>query len=215
MRTGGVFHGLAYYLARTNVEIFQWENVLTLANKAVDKKSKKEVGPSNLSSVCHILRTVSGMWTHVYRLDSQLFGSGQGRGRLWGSSFKLSSLKMDEQNAHKLLDELMSFFVGVEGTDPEDFLHPQSHPEVQCSLSKGTFMGQSREDFLIENENGEEGENADCRLSFEALFKSNGALPPDQGRSRKRQKTSAAAPAWIGKHEEAFAKLGEDIESQT
>ena len=122
---------------------------------------------------------------------------------------------MDEQNAHKLLDELMSFFVGVEGTDPEDFLHPQSHPEVQCSLSKGKFMGQSREDFLIENENGEEGENADCRLSFEALFKSNGALPPDQGRSRKRQKTSAAAPAWIGKHEEAFAKLGEDIESQT
>ena len=78
------------------MEIFQWENVLTLANKAVDKKNKKEVGPSNLSSVCHILRTVSGMWTHVYRLDSQLFGSGQGRGRLWGSSFKLSSLKMDD-----------------------------------------------------------------------------------------------------------------------
>eukprot|EP00435_Cladocopium_sp_Y103_P018355 s1729_g4.t1 len=151
------------------------------------------------------------MWTHVFRLDSQLFGSGQGRGRLRGSSFKLASLKMDEENAHRLLDELMNFFLGVEGTDPGDYLHPQSHPEVQRSLSKGKFMGQTRDDFLVENENGDKGEDPDCRLSFEALFKSNGALPPDQGYSRKRQRTSAAEPAWIGKHAEAFAKLGEDF----
>lgn len=41
LRTGGVFHGIASYLADSNVDVFQWENVVTLQNKAVDKKNQK------------------------------------------------------------------------------------------------------------------------------------------------------------------------------
>lgn len=205
LRTGGVFHGIASYLANNDVDVFQWENVLTLQNKAVDKNTKKEIGPSNLSSVAFILRSVAGMWTHVWRLDSLLFGSGQGRGRLWGSSFKLADLRMDENKAHTLLNELMAQFAGVEPTNPEDYLHPQSHPEVQSSLNKGTFHGLTADDFLRE----ESGPASKRKVSIKALFESDGALPSHAGQANKRQrKMGKAGTAWEEKHAEAFSKNG-------
>lgn len=191
-----------------DLELFQWENVLTLANKAVDKKTKNVLGPSNLSSVCYILRSEASLWTHVWKLDSHSnFGSGQGRGRLWGSSFRLSMLKMDEYKAHELLDALMNQFAGVAPSNPESYLLPNSHPSIQASLSKCKFHGQSAGDFL--DVAADSRSPSDVTVSIKALFRSNGTLPLDA--SKKRKVCSAGHRAnWVEKHEKAFAALGEE-----
>ncbi len=203
---------MADYLAvNDSIDVFQWENVLTLANKPIDKNTKLPIGPSNLASVAYILKTVAGMWTHVWKLDSRSnFGSGQGRGRLWGSSFKLDALMMDQSNAHELLDTLMNFFAGVSPSDPNEYLLPHNHPSIQAILSKSKFHGQSADDFL--EPTSTDDPLAERKVSVEALFRTNGALPVDGG--RKRKKVAAAVPtrggAWVEHHEVAFRQLGED-----
>lgn len=133
------------------------------------------------------------MWTHVWRLDSLLFGSGQGRGRLW-----------DENKAH----ELMTQFSGVEATNPDDYPYPDSQPEVQSSLNKGTFHGLTADDFLLEEES-DPASDSKRKISMEALFEFDGALPSHAGQARKRQRqTGKVGTAWEEKHAEAFSKMG-------
>ncbi|CAE7947519.1 unnamed protein product [Symbiodinium sp. KB8] len=189
-----------------------FENVCTLSKPPCDG-DRQVVGPSNLSSVVHLLRA-SGRWTHVWQLNSTLFGSAQSRPRLWGVSFTLEDLAMDETCAHELLDELMSHCAEVERSALDDFLLPEKHPIVQA---------QHKEDF----EKAFAQPAADS-LDIGKLFESAGAVSVspkarvggkrnadmEATRPRKRARTSypgQASPKWSSAHRHAYESLDEEV----
>lgn len=81
MRTGSVFRAISNYIAAhlDSVEMFQWETVVALMSKATAKNDcgeKVEIGPSNLSAVCAILRNEAKLFSHTYQVCARDFGSG-------------------------------------------------------------------------------------------------------------------------------------------
>ena len=210
LRTGSVFQAICRYLEESQTECFMFENVCILSKPPCDG-DRQVVGPSNLSSVVHLLRA-SGRWTHVWQLNSTLFGSAQSRPRLWGVSFTLEDLAMDETCAHELLDELMSHCAEVERSALDDFLLPEKHPIVQA---------QHKEDF----EKAFAQPAADS-LDIGKLFESAGAVSVspkarvggkrnadmEATRPRKRARTSypgQASPKWSSAHRHAYESLDE------
>ncbi|CAE7268074.1 ngoBVM [Symbiodinium sp. CCMP2592] len=210
LRTGSVFQAICRYLENMQTECFIFENVSALSKPPLDAQ-RREVGPSNLSSVVHLLRAC-GRWTHVWQLNSTLFGSAQSRPRLWGVSFRLEDLAMDEACAHELLDELMSHCAQVECNVLDDYLLSEQDPILQAQ----------RREALSSTEAGDGG------LDIGRLFDSAGAVgtPPKSRVARKRlanfgttqpgkrskptAERNQGSPKWAAAHREAFKKLDQD-----
>jgi site-specific DNA-cytosine methylase len=204
LRTGGVFHALLAYVQQHQAELFQWENVVALAKQPKDKQ-QKTCGPSNLSSAVHLLRK-AGLWSHVWHLTSDEFGSGQSRARLWGSSFQLSDLHMDEREAHKLLDDMMAFCAGVETCSADEYLLEENSEDVIAARASAAAAFMSKENML----------KGDGSLSISALFATGGVV--SVGKGEKRRKTALAragasptSQKWVNQHVELFEKMGEEL----
>jgi hypothetical protein len=140
LRTGSTFDGLVSYVAAHGqvMHFVGWENVSALASKPQgivrhsDGDLRSEIiGPSNLASCAHILLKRTAMWSHIWQLDPCLFGAGQGRLRLWGSSHFLRNLSMDKSSAHGILNSTMNQLAGVAPCDPELHLLPEDHELMQ------------------------------------------------------------------------------------
>lgn len=207
LRTGGVFRAIDYISDHESVDWFQFENVTALAHKAVDKR-KKEVGPSNLSAAIHVLEKEASMFCHVWQLDSQSFGSGQQRTRLWASCFRENLIYMSSSEAHKLLNEGMEWLAGVGTCNPEHYL----------VSSDALAMDQHRKSialncFSVDDILSGEGESA--RLNISTLFATGGVVPALNGRKKRKlaKATSDPSPAgakWVEAHAAAFRAKGEE-----
>lgn len=213
MRTGGVFRAIAKHLAaKPKVKVFQFENVLPLATKPTGPKEPKQsaqssqknekevIGPSNLSSVCAILRNEAQMWSHVWHLDARDFGSGQQRQRLWGLAFRESDLSMTQLAAKELLNRTMDSLVGVECCHPSEYLLPETSAFLKADRAQHSMRSASS-DF------------SSSSSQFDMFFQTCGAVPQKRRRVLKSQNSDSSPinAKWEVRHAEAFRSLGQDI----
>ena len=179
------------------MELFQWENVLGLASPP--KEKGKQIGPSNLSATVHILRQ-AGMWTHCWQLFSDDFGSAQCRGRLWGSCFQLDDLHMPEEQAHSVLDSVMSYLMNVEVCDADEYLLSENDPEVVAQRGSAAALASAA--------------SAGVSVGIAQLFDTGGVMKVSNEQKRRRLARTSSSPdkqdKWMRLHDEFFAKLGED-----
>lgn len=219
LRTGSVFRSIAGYLAESETcQVFQFENVMSLAAKPKPKPTKDSdgkkggpSGPSNLSACCYILDKQAGMWSHCWALDSrEHFGSGQQRQRLYGSCFKKKDLAMTLDAAHKVLNETMNFLAGVSPCDPEEYLLAESSDVIKAERSVQALRALDEAEFLVSTTGGKS-------LCISALFRTNGTLPGalrHTGHKRKLKAvpsdSSPGQAKWKRDHAYAFRALGEE-----
>ena len=207
LRTGGVFRGISDYISdHESVEWFQFENVTALAHKAIDKTTKKEVGPSNLSAAVHVLEKEASMFCHVWQVDSQSFGSGQQRTRLWASCFRENLVHMSSSQAHKMLNETMDWLSDVEPCNPEQYLLSSDLSSLSQHTKSIALSSFCVDDFIGGKSGG---------LNIPALFATGGVVPTNTG-SKKRKLTKANSDPspigakWVENHAAAFRAMGED-----
>ena len=197
-----MFRAIARYLGVNEVETFQFENVIALANKPM--KQGKEMGPSNLSAVCAVLHHEAQMWTHVWHLDSREFGSGQQRQRLWGCGFRTKDLQLSLSAAHDLLDSTMNSLVGVGPCHPSEYLLEESSQAVKSERCLQAVRCVSPHTFV------------EKATRIDTLFQTGGTLPTAlQATKRRRLKQHPSDPSpsgakWVQVHQQAFRERGED-----
>ena len=182
MRTGSVFRAISKYLS-TNKQLqwFQFENVTALAAKpkgvtvkqqSGTKSPKRDVGPSNLSAVCHVLDKEAGLWSHVWQLDAREFGSGQQRTRLYGSSFPKDKLYMPVEAAHCVLSDTMNMLVNVAPCHPDEYLLGETSEAVRAERSLAVIRSVPAEEFI----NNVNGNSNPPGLDIAQLFRTGGGF---------------------------------------
>ena len=199
LRTGSVFRAIARYLATSETEVFQFENVTTLAAKPIGKADGSVLGPSNLSAVVAVLRHEAKMWSHVWQLDSRDFGSGQQRQRLWGSCFRLQDLHMSESAAHDLLNSTMDTLVGVEPCHPSEYLLGENEETIKGERSRQALRALVSQDNKV-------------RLNVDTLFQTGGAVSVVGTKKPRlcKQSSNPSPPSakWVQNHAKAFRDQG-------
>lgn len=94
-----------------NISFLILENTPGLDNPPKDKHTKEVLGPSNLAVICYLFKQ-RGFVFKCWRLCPRLFGSPQGRPRLWMAVVKISTLSITADEALEMLGDLMDRFVG-------------------------------------------------------------------------------------------------------
>ena len=212
-----MFRAIAQYLSSAEeLDWFQFENVVNLAAKPKKKGTqgspKTEIGPSNLSAVCHILDKEADLVSHVWQLDARMFGSGQQRTRLYGSCFPRRGLYMPEETAHQLLNDTMNMLVGVQPCHPNEYLLGEQTELIKHERTMNVMKTLPEEAFLNANDMG---------LKIQSLFQSGGVLPCalNTGNKRRRvnnqhnsqkQLSCPIRAKWVQNHANAFRERGEE-----
>ena len=140
LRTGSVFNGLIQYLgkvqARMSVAVF--ENVLGLAVPRRDRKTRKQLGPSNLQVCIGKLRS-KGFHARALKLCPSLFGVPQLRPRLYFPAFYTSKLRgqnVATEDADRILAGAVQRFIGSAAQNIDEYLLVEQDKKIQCEYTR-------------------------------------------------------------------------------
>lgn len=178
----------------SDLEFFNWENVLSLSFKPMDGEKTAAVGPSSLDSVVFILREKAGMFTHTWKLDPfKCMGVPQSRARIWGTSMFIDGLNMTEDEATDILNAVMNSIVGITPCNIEEYLLPESDPLIVDHIRA----------VAVKVQDEAEG------MTMHNLLTTGGMVPG--AKRRKAEPKQQGDFRWPDQHDAAFQKLGEDL----
>ena len=193
LRSGSVFHTLRKFankcrqLSPGTMQMVMYENVLGLASPPIDKKTKEQVGPTNLQVVCFLL-DIDGYFVMVWTLSPCDFSVPQNRVRLYILAVPKSRLDMIAQEATVFCDRTMNALVGADLQDMCDYVLPDDDDHVS-RYYRSLYGKQVTSDY-------------DCLES--CLQSTWGIAPPlDKGVAQPCKNIT-----WPQKHAEIFAKRG-------